>query len=129
MFIKRLLQFNLFVSIIIAVTFIVAPGPTLALYGLAGDSALHTVTRYFGTTHITFALLIALALRLDDARILRVIVVSFFAGDLVGSAVLLFAQLQGVMNAMGWALVALSLAFMLGYGYGWLRGLPRDDHL
>jgi hypothetical protein len=125
MIIKRLLQFNIVVSAIIAVCFILVPGPSLSMYGVTGDAALHTMAQYFGTAHVAFAVLLWLALRLNDARFLRTIVVSFFVGDLTGSAVLLVAQVRGIMNTMGWALVGLSLLFAIGYGYGALRKLPE----
>ncbi len=124
MFIKRLLQFNLIVSALTAVSFVAFPSASLALYGLSGGGALHTMAQYFGSTHLAFALLLGLALKLDDARFTRIIATSFFAGDLAGSAILLAAQLRGTMNSMGWVLVALSLIFMLGYGYGALRKPP-----
>jgi hypothetical protein len=54
-------------------------------------------------------------------------VASFFAGDLAGSVVLLVAQLRGFMDASGWALVALSLLFAVGYGCGLLRKLPAPE--
>ena len=123
MVIKRLLQINLLVSIIIAITFILAPGPTLAIYGISGSEALHVITRYFGTTHVAFAVLLWLALRADDSRFLLFFVTSFFAGDLTGTIVLLIAQLRGTMNNMGWAMVGLSLLFAVGYGYGVLKNL------
>jgi hypothetical protein len=125
MIIKRLLQLNIVVSAIVAVCFIFVPAASLSLYGIAGDAALHTIAQYFGTAHVAFAVLVWLALRLDDARCLRTIVVSFFLGDLTGSAVLLVAQVRGTMNTMGWALVGLSLLFAIGYGYGALRKLPQ----
>ncbi len=124
MLVKRLLQFNLLVSAFIAVTFILVPGPTLALYGLSGDEAFIVIVRYFGTSHVAFAVLLWLALRADDPRFLRLTVASFFAGDLTGTIVLLIAQLSGAMNSMGWALVGLSLLFALGYGYGMLKKHP-----
>jgi hypothetical protein len=125
MIIKRVLQFNLLVSIILAATFILAPGLTLSFYGISGGEPLSLIARYFGTTHLSFALLIWLALRSNDARMLRFLVVSFFAGDLAGSVVLLIAQLGGVMNSMGWSMVGLSLVFAVGYGYGALKNLPE----
>ena len=125
MIIKRLLQLNIVVSGIVAVCFILVPGSSLSLYGFAGNAALHTIAQYFGTAHVAFAVLLWLALRLNDARFLRTIVVSFFVGDLTGSAVLLVAQVRGIMNTMGWALVGLSLLFAIGYGYGALRKLPE----
>jgi hypothetical protein len=126
MIVKRLLQFNLFVSIIIAVTFLLAPKLTLALYGIAGDDILYAIAQYFGTSHLTFAVLLWLALRTNEPQLLRFIVVSFFAGDLAGSVVLFIAQVRGLMNPSGWALVGLSLLFAVGYGYGVLKRLPES---
>ena len=58
MIVKRLLQLNLFVSIIIAIAFLLAPKPTLALYGITGDNILYAIAQYFGTTHVAFAILL-----------------------------------------------------------------------
>ena len=127
MVVKRLLQLNVLVSAIVAVSFIALPESSLSLYGITGDGALNTIAQYFGTAHIAFVVLLWLALRANDARFLRMIVASFFAGDLAGSAVLFVAQLRGFMNATGWALVALSLLFAAGYGYGLLRKLPASE--
>jgi hypothetical protein len=126
MIVKRLLQLNLLVSAIIAITFILAPAPTLSLYGITGDRFLYAIAQYYGATHVAFFVLLWVALRANDARVLRLIVVSFFAGDLAGSAVLLVAQLRGVMTTTGWALVGLSLLFAAGYGYGALKKLPAS---
>jgi hypothetical protein len=107
------------------VCFMLAPGASLSLYGITSDAALHAIAQYFGAAHVAFAVLLWLALRLNDSRFLRVIAISFFAGDLTGSVVLLLAQLRGTMNSMGWALVGLSLVFAIGYGYGALRKLAE----
>ena len=126
MIVKRLLQLNLFVSIIIAIAFLLAPKPTLALYGITGDNILYAIAQYFGTTHVAFAILLWLALRTNEPQLLRIIVVSFFAGDLAGSLVLFIAQVRGLMNTSGWALVGLTLLFAFGYGYGALKKLPES---
>ena len=126
MIIRRLLQLNLLVSVMVAIAFILAPGPSLSLYGIIGDRSLYAIAQYFGTTHVAFSVLLWLALRANDARFLRVIVISFFAGDLVGSAVLLVAQVRGAMNPTGWALVGLTFLFAAGYGYGVLKKLPAS---
>jgi hypothetical protein len=126
MIVKRLLQFNLIVSIIIAISFLLSPKLTLALYGMTGDDVLCAIAQYFGTAHVSFALLLWLALRTNEPQLLRFIVVSFFAGDLAGSVVLLIAQVRGLMNTAGWALVGLSLLFAFGYGYGALKKLPES---
>ena len=125
MTVKRLLQLNLFVSILIAISFIFAPKLTLSLYGFTGGDSLYTIALYFGSTHVAFAVLLWLALRKNDPQVLRLIVVSFFAGDLVGTLVLFIAQMRGLMNASGWLMVGLSFLFAIGYGYGTLKKLPK----
>jgi hypothetical protein len=126
MLVKRLLQINLLVSIIIAAAFILAPEQALALYDVRGGNILYTIAQYFGTSHVAFAVLLWLALRAGEPKMLRIIVIAFFAGDLAGSLVLFMAQLRGLMNVYGWILVGLAVLFALGYGYGALRKLPRD---
>jgi len=126
MIVKRLLQFNLLVSSIIAVAFILVPRPTLALYGIRGDNILYTIAQYFGTAHVSFAILLWLALRKNDLQWLRIIVISFFVGDLSGTIVLLIAQMRSLMNSSGWVLVGLSFLFAVGYGYGMWRKLPES---
>ena len=126
MIIKRLLQLNLFVSIAIAISFIFAPKLTLALYGFTGGNSLYAIAQYFGSTHVAFAVLLWLALLKGDRQVLRMIVASFFAGDLAGSLVLLIAQVRGLMNVSGWVLVSLSFLFAVGYGYGTLKKLPES---
>ena len=121
MLVKRLLQFNLLISVIIAVCFIAFPGQSLSLYGITTTDGLLAIAQYFGTTHVAFAVLLWLALHGNEPQFLRAIVASFFVGDLAGSTVLLFAQLHGIMNAMGWGLVVLSFLFTVGYGYGLFR--------
>ena len=126
MIVKRLLQLNLFVSIAIAISFIFAPQQTLALYGFTGGNSLFAIAQYFGSTHVAFAVLLWLALRKDDRQVLRMIVVSFFAGDLAGSVVLFITQMRGLMNASGWVMVGLSFLFAIGYGYGTFTKLPES---
>jgi hypothetical protein len=126
MFIKRLLQFNFICSSIIALAYIILPGSTLALYGLGNERATLALAQYFGSTHVAFAVLVWVALRSNERSLLRAVVVSFFAGDLIGTGVLLAAQVRGTMNVMGWGLVGLSAFFALAYGYCALKGLPRS---
>ena len=74
MIVKRLLQLNLFVSIIIAIAFLLGPKLTLALYGITSDNILYVIAQYFGTTHVAFAILLWLALRTNEPQLLRIIV-------------------------------------------------------
>lgn len=73
--------------------------------------------QYFGATHVAFAALIGCALRSRERILERAVVASFFAGDTVGTLVLLSAQLRGSLGAVGWTSVAGSLAFAASYGW------------
>jgi hypothetical protein len=117
MLLRRILQFNLVVSALIAVAFVLFAGPTLALYGIANEPATRALAQYFGTTHLAFAVLVWFALRSAERSFIWAVVVSFFVGEVAGTAVLLFVQLRGVTNAMGWGLVVLSGLFAIAYGY------------
>lgn len=125
MLIKRMLQLNLVASAVIAITFLFLPRTTMALYGLRGGSSFQIIAQYFGTTHLAFFVLLWMALRLDEPPFLRAIAISFFAGDLVGTITLLFAQLSGLMAPTGWLLVGLSALFAIGYGYGLIEKSPE----
>lgn len=114
---RRLLQVNLVTSIVIAILFIAFPERAAALMGLATGPATRVIVQYFGATHVAFAVLIWLALRSREQYLLHMLVISFFAGDTIGTAVLLIAQLQGLLGASGWWLVVGSLFFALSYGY------------
>jgi hypothetical protein len=123
---KRLLQTNLVVSSVVAFSFVFFPRHSLALYGISGDIPLLVIAQYFGSAHVAFAVVLLLAIRTNEVQLMRMLVVSFFAGDLVGSVVLVAAQLRGAMNLMGWGLVGLSALFAVGYGYCAIRKLPSS---
>jgi hypothetical protein len=117
MLLRRILQFNLVVSALIAVGFVLFASPTLALYGIPSEPATRALAQYFGTAHFAFAVLVWFALRSAERSFTWAVVVSFFAGDVAGTAVLLLVQLRGVTNAMGWGLVGVSGLFAIAYGY------------
>ncbi len=123
---KRLLQLNLIVSSLIAFTFILLPGPTLALYGISNDSSTRFIAEYFGTTHVAFAVLVWFALSRPASELPKAVVHSFFAGEVAGTLVLLLAQLRGIMNTLGWGFVGLSLLFTVGWGYCIVKGVPKS---
>jgi hypothetical protein len=50
-------------------------------------------------------------------RLLGAAVLGLFVNDAGGLIVALVATLSGVMNALGWSVVAIYLLFPVGYGY------------
>ena len=119
-----LLRLNLVVSALLALALLAFPAASLSLQGVGGDAALLVMARLIGGAHLVFALLFWQALRPGQEPLRRALLVSLLVGDGVATAILFAAQVEGVMNAQGWASVVLQAAFALAYGYVWLGRRP-----
>ena len=98
-------------------SFLFAPGTTLAPYGVTTDAAGIYMARYFGAALIQLGLVIFLARQVGDPAAQRAIVLGSCIGSLAGLGVALSAQLSHAVNALGWSTVAIYLFLLLGYGY------------
>jgi hypothetical protein len=113
-----------FVAAAFAVGFLPAPAPLAALFGVRLDAAGLLMARLFATTHLEIAAVIWLA-RDAPLPLRREIGAGSGGAIAVGVLVALAAQLGGVMNALGWPMIALLLAIALGYGYFALTSTDR----
>jgi hypothetical protein len=98
-------------------SFLFAPGATLAPYGVTTDAAGIYMSRYFGTALVQLGLVIFLARRVGDPAAQRAIVLGSFVGVVAGLGVALSAQLARAVNALGWSTVGIYVLLALGYGY------------
>ncbi|MFC1665519.1 hypothetical protein ACFL17_07820 [Pseudomonadota bacterium] len=96
---------------------VVLPEALFSLYGVTTNLPLNYVGQLFGGCLIMIALLAWGARNATNSVALRAIVLSFFVGDTIGFCVALFAQLGGVVNALGWSTVLIYFLLALGYGY------------
>jgi len=102
---------------IFGIGFVVAPGTTLALYGISPDAAFRLVAQLFGAALIGFAVLTwsARNAKASDSR--KAIVLALFVSDGLGFILSVIGQLQGIPNALGWLNVVIYLLLALGFGY------------
>lgn len=114
---NALLVTNAIVAASFAVAMLVAPIPFLNLYGLEEDVASVWMTRLAGTAFLGFAAVMFFARRIDALESRRAIDGGFVVAFTSQLLILLWAQYLGVMNALGWANVALSAAFAISYFY------------
>jgi hypothetical protein len=98
-------------------SFLFAPGATLAPYGVTTDATGIYMSRYFGAALVQLGLVIFLARRVGDSAAQRAIVLGSSIGSLAGLGVALSAQLSRAVNALGWSTVAIYLFLLLGYSY------------
>ena len=110
----------LLVAGIIALTFglgfLLAPRTLLPLYGVAVDSGIVLVSRFFGAALIQLGMVLYLIRDVSDIRTQRGVVIGSFLGSLAGLVVALTGQFWGVVNQLGWSTVAIYGLLTLGYG-------------
>ena len=114
---RTLMLVNTVVAFIFGVSFVVAPGQTMALYLIPADAPLLLTGQLFGACLVGFAVLTWLARNAGESDARRAIVLSLFVGDAVGFVVSLIGQLGGVLNSLGWLNVAIYLVLALGFAY------------
>jgi tellurite resistance protein TehA-like permease len=97
--------------------FIFVPGAVLAPLGIDLTESATTVARMFGAALISLTVLQWFAWRSDNHEYRKGVVSGLVVYNLIGTLLLLAAQVSGQMNAMGWSLVVLHFVFLLWFGY------------
>lgn len=105
------------VCLFFAVGFLVVPMPLLSLFGIGVGPGAVLMSRFFGAAFVVLGLLLLLGRNDPGSEALRAIVLAVFIGDIIGFIVALLGQLSGMMNTLGWLVVALWLVLALGFGY------------
>ena len=74
------------------------------------------MTRFFGACLIGIGLICWFD-KSADYKALQGITLALFIGDTIGFIVALLGQLNGLMNSLGWIIVAIWLVLAFGLGY------------
>jgi hypothetical protein len=113
----NLMVINAIIAGIFGISFVVAPGPIVALYGVTGSAPLNFVAKLYGSSLIAFAMITWVARNANDSDTRKAIVFGLLVGDAIALVVCLIAQLGNVINALGWSAVVIYLFLTLGFGY------------
>ena len=105
------------VCLVFGILFVLVPGPLMSIYGVSLGSGGILVARLYGASLFGNLLLTWFARNDSGSEALRASVLALTVYDAIGFVVALGAVLTGVMNALGWAVVALYLLLALGFGY------------
>ncbi len=104
------------VCFLFAIGYIVVPVATGSIYEITLDPDGIVMARFFGALLLGIGLILWLS-RNADWSLLKGITLSLFIADTIGFVIALVAQLSGVMNSLGWIIVAIWLLLALGLGY------------
>jgi hypothetical protein len=102
----------------------VIPVTVGSIYAINLDADGILMARFFAALLFGIGLILWL-LRNADWNVLKVITLSLCIADTIGFIVALVAQLTGVMNALGWIIVA--IWFLLASGLGYFRFLKPSN--
>ena len=75
------------------------------------------MSRFFGVALINVGLITWFARSIVDSLGRRSIVLAGLIGDAVGLFVALQAQMNGIVNALGWSTVLIYALFTIGFAY------------
>ena len=114
---KTLFLVYLIVEAAFGIGFLFAPSLLMGPLGSTLDETSITFARLFGSLIISIPVLLFFVRKSASTEFKRAVVYSIFLYLLISTIILLITQLKGLMNSMGWGIVALHLGFMLWFGY------------
>lgn len=114
---RTLLMIKAVVCLVFGVYLLLAPASLLGLMGASLTAAGAFTAREYGAALIGTLLLTWFAkdVRALDAR--GAILLDLLVYDAIGVVITVLVVISGVLNALGWSIVAVYLFFTLGSGY------------
>ena len=114
---KTLFVVTAVVTFVFGVLFIIIPTQFYSWYGIDSNMALNYIGRLFGAVLIAVGLISWLSRNAADSDARKAIILSFFIADGIGFIIALIAQLNNVVNSLGWLTVVIYFLISLGFGY------------
>jgi hypothetical protein len=104
------------VCFIFGIGYVLIPVTVGTMYAINLDPDGVIMARFFAALLIGIGLILLL-LRNADWNVLKGITLSLCIADTIGFIIALVGQLTGVMNGLGWIIVAIWFLLALGLGY------------
>ena len=115
---KNLMVIKAVIVFVFGIAFVVMPTRSMSNYGVMLSQGGAVMTQLFGAAFILLGIVLWSARNAPRSDVgLRGIVLAVFVGDLMGFIITLIAQLNRVMNSLGWTSVAIYLLLAIGFGY------------
>ena len=109
------------VCITLGAALLLAPGMLYSLFGASLNDVGKFAAREYGAALMGTFLLTWYARNATDSKARRAIILDLFIYDAIGLVITLIAVFNGVMNFLGWSVVALYGLLAIGYGYFWFK--------
>ena len=114
---RTLFTINAVLAIAFGLGFVFMPVTLISFYGAELTEVGVVIGQLLGAAFLGIGILRWLVRNSGESEVLRAIVLTAFIEDTIGFIFALRAQLAGVMNALGWSIVAIYAFLAIGYGY------------
>ena len=114
---RTMLIIKAIVCLIFGAFLLFLPGSLLDILGASLGPAGTFTAREYGAALFGILVLTWFARNTTDSVARRAILLQLFIYDAIGFVVTLLSVLSGVLNSLGWGIVAVYLFFTLGSGY------------
>jgi hypothetical protein len=104
------------ICFLFGIGYLAIPTTVGSWYDITLDSDGVMMSRFFAALLIGIGLILWLC-KNADWTLLKVVALSLCIADTIGFVVALVGQLTGIMNALGWIIVAIWFILALGLGY------------
>ena len=123
---KHLFTLHGVIALVNGAFIVVVPALYMSIFGITIESPdTIFISRLLGAALLTYGFVAWLARDAGPSDARQAIVLGFFISIAIGFVITLVAQLTGVMNTLGWALVA--LYFLMGLDYGFFYFVKNDS--
>jgi hypothetical protein len=114
--ISSFLMVKAIISLAFGIGFVVIPTAVWSIYGVTLDPVGILMTRFMAACLLGIGFICWIT-RNADFNTLKGITLSLCIADTIGFIVALSGQLSGIMNTLGWIIVAIWFLLALGLGY------------
>jgi hypothetical protein len=102
-------------ALFFALGFLLMPAQVLSVYGVQGDAAVLLMSRFFGLALLQVGVTLWILKDTRDPGTQRGLALGGAIGAVVGIVVAFMATRVGMLNAMGWSVVAIYALLVFGY--------------
>ncbi|MFN2111108.1 MAG: hypothetical protein ACK2UI_15750 [Anaerolineae bacterium] len=117
MTLKTLMSTKSVICLLFGIAFVLVPAQIISLYGASLTEGGIFMTRLFGASFVLLGLWLGLDRNTQEVESRRAVAISVAIGDVLGCAIMVYALLTGVINALGWVNAVIYLLFAIGFAY------------
>ncbi len=117
MSLKLMMSIKSVICWVFGLAVVIFPAQLLSIYSVDLNEGGTFVARLLGASFIVLALWLGLAREVREETAHRAVAIAATVGDLLGFAILVYWQLTGTVNALGWINAAIYLLLAIGFAY------------